>query len=162
MRATDPLSRLTCVGGAELLTSSIFTGMLLGGLVGGWLSDRYGRKPMLVCTLIINAAGGRGARTRRRVGMMRRSTQRGRQEEEEDEVLVFADALPVPTGLPVRAAGGLLSAASPSLAWLLFFRVIAGIGTTRTVDKKEGLSLRLPTADSRVQWWLAGCGWVQV
>lgn len=38
-----------------LLTSGVFIGMLFGGLVSGRLGDRYGRKPMLCLSLVVNS-----------------------------------------------------------------------------------------------------------
>lgn len=43
---------------ASLLTSTVFCGMLLGGLIVGCLGDRAGRRPMLLMGLTINAVFG--------------------------------------------------------------------------------------------------------
>jgi len=40
---------------AGLLTAAVFAGMLCGGMVGGVAGDLYGRKPVLLTTLAINA-----------------------------------------------------------------------------------------------------------
>ncbi len=69
----------------SVLTGSIYMGMLMGGLVGGWLSDVVGRKRTLTCSLALNGAAG------------------------------------------------LLSAWSPTLAWLATFRVLAGMGVGASV-----------------------------
>lgn len=42
-----------CVG---FLTAAVFAGMICGGFLGGVLGDIYGRKPVLLTTLAINAA----------------------------------------------------------------------------------------------------------
>lgn len=39
----------------ELLSSAVFVGMLLGGIFGGAMADRYGRRKLLVLCLILNA-----------------------------------------------------------------------------------------------------------
>lgn len=44
--------------GAELLASSIFVGMLVGGVVLGFLSDRIGRRPILLFGLVTNSVAG--------------------------------------------------------------------------------------------------------
>lgn len=44
--------------GAEYLASSIFAGMLIGGTVLGFLSDRIGRRPALLLGLLTNAVAG--------------------------------------------------------------------------------------------------------
>lgn len=41
---------------SALLTASVFIGMLIGGLVAGLLGDRLGRKPVLMCCMLVNAA----------------------------------------------------------------------------------------------------------
>mmetsp|Transcript_14059 Transcript_14059/g.24938 ORF Transcript_14059/g.24938 Transcript_14059/m.24938 type:complete len:508 (-) Transcript_14059:3012-4535(-) len=40
---------------SSLLTSSVFVGMLIGGLISGSLGDRFGRKPLLTMSLFVNA-----------------------------------------------------------------------------------------------------------
>lgn len=65
---------------AEILTGSIYLGMLFGGVVGGWVSDVIGRRITLIISLAINATAG------------------------------------------------VLSALAPSLEWLSFLRVCAGVG----------------------------------
>jgi len=42
----------------SVLTGSIYMGMLVGGLVGGWLSDVVGRKRTLTCSLALNGVAG--------------------------------------------------------------------------------------------------------
>mmetsp|Transcript_28210 Transcript_28210/g.42117 ORF Transcript_28210/g.42117 Transcript_28210/m.42117 type:complete len:592 (-) Transcript_28210:1318-3093(-) len=44
--------------GAEYLASSIFVGMLIGGTVLGFLSDRIGRRPALLLGLLTNSVAG--------------------------------------------------------------------------------------------------------
>lgn len=44
--------------GAEYLAASVFFGMLLGGVVLGFLSDHIGRRPALLAGLLINATAG--------------------------------------------------------------------------------------------------------
>jgi MFS family permease len=41
--------------------SSVFLGMMLGGVVFGPLADKWGRRPVLIVTLIINALAGAGS-----------------------------------------------------------------------------------------------------
>lgn len=41
-----------------VLTGSIYMGMLVGGVVGGWLSDVVGRKRTLTCSLALNGVAG--------------------------------------------------------------------------------------------------------
>lgn len=41
-----------------VLTGSIYMGMLVGGVVGGWLSDVVGRKRTLTCSLALNGMAG--------------------------------------------------------------------------------------------------------
>ncbi|TYZ61593.1 hypothetical protein PybrP1_011008 [[Pythium] brassicae (nom. inval.)] len=40
---------------SSFLTAAVFAGMLVGGIFGGMLGDIYGRKPVLLTTLAINA-----------------------------------------------------------------------------------------------------------
>ena len=42
----------------ELLSASVFIGMLLGGIIIGYLSDKYGRKPCLLLSLGLNSFAG--------------------------------------------------------------------------------------------------------
>lgn len=42
----------------EILTGSIYLGMLFGGVVGGWISDVFGRRSTLVVSLALNATAG--------------------------------------------------------------------------------------------------------
>lgn len=42
----------------EVLTGSIYMGMLVGGVVGGWLSDVVGRKRTLIWSLALNGVAG--------------------------------------------------------------------------------------------------------
>ena len=42
----------------EFLSAAVFMGMLVGGLLGGFVSDRKGRKPCLAVSLLINAIAG--------------------------------------------------------------------------------------------------------
>ena len=44
--------------GAKYLASSIFAGMLIGGTVLGFLSDRIGRRPVLLFGLVTNGIAG--------------------------------------------------------------------------------------------------------
>jgi len=44
--------------GAKYLASSIFAGMLIGGTVLGFLSDRIGRRPVLLFGLVLNGVAG--------------------------------------------------------------------------------------------------------
>ncbi|RLN50028.1 hypothetical protein BBJ29_009851, partial [Phytophthora kernoviae] len=76
-----------------LLTAAVFVGMLCGGLVGGVAGDLYGRKPVLLTTLAINA------------------------------VAAF------------------LSAFSPNIYWLIFFRAVAGLGVGGVVASLFALCL---------------------
>jgi MFS family permease len=71
--------RLTCTA-IGFLTAAVFAGMLGGGFLGGILGDIYGRKPVLLVNLAINAISA------------------------------------------------FLSAFSPSIYWLIFFRTLAGMG----------------------------------
>lgn len=41
-----------------LLSATVFMGMLVGGLAAGFLGDRFGRKPVLLGSLLVNAAFG--------------------------------------------------------------------------------------------------------
>lgn len=43
-------------GWSSLLTSAVFVGMLLGGLVSGALGDGFGRQPVLALSLLVNCA----------------------------------------------------------------------------------------------------------
>lgn len=76
------MTELTNVSSAvkELLTASVFGGMLVGGLVCGAVSDRWGRRSTLLCALAVNGVAG------------------------------------------------VLSACTPSVGWLIVFRVLAGVG----------------------------------
>ncbi|KAG7389091.1 hypothetical protein PHYBOEH_007622 [Phytophthora boehmeriae] len=78
---------------SSLLTAAVFVGMLCGGLVGGVAGDVYGRKPVLLTTLAINA------------------------------VAAF------------------LSAFSPNIYWLIFFRAMAGLGVGGVVASLFALCL---------------------
>mmetsp|Transcript_17651 Transcript_17651/g.29025 ORF Transcript_17651/g.29025 Transcript_17651/m.29025 type:complete len:593 (+) Transcript_17651:146-1924(+) len=51
-------SSSSSMDGAEYLASSIFVGMLIGGTVFGFLSDRIGRRPTLLLGLLTNAVAG--------------------------------------------------------------------------------------------------------
>lgn len=42
----------------ELLSSAVFMGMLIGGIVGGYISDYFGRRRILLYCLSINAVAG--------------------------------------------------------------------------------------------------------
>ncbi len=42
----------------ELLSASVFIGMLLGGIIIGYLSDKYGRRPCLLLSLGLNSFAG--------------------------------------------------------------------------------------------------------
>jgi MFS family permease len=83
----------------EFLTASVFIGMLFGGLLCGYMSDRIGRRPTLLTCLIVNT--------------------------------VF----------------GFLSAVAPNVSWLIFFRIIAGLGIGGSVPAVFSLGAELfPTA----------------
>lgn len=45
----------------ELLSAAVFIGMLFGGLLCGVLSDKIGRKPCLLYSLLLNSAAGIGS-----------------------------------------------------------------------------------------------------
>ncbi|KAJ8524489.1 hypothetical protein ON010_g16629 [Phytophthora cinnamomi] len=78
---------------SSLLTAAVFAGMLGGGLVGGVAGDLYGRKPVLLTTLAINATAA------------------------------------------------FLSAFSPNIYWLIFFRAMAGLGVGGVVASLFALCL---------------------
>jgi MFS family permease len=42
---------------SSVLTSAVFTGMLIGGMFAGQLSDKVGRKPVLMASLALNSIG---------------------------------------------------------------------------------------------------------
>ncbi|KAH9255463.1 hypothetical protein BASA81_006582 [Batrachochytrium salamandrivorans] len=46
---------------SAMLTTSVFIGMLVGGLVAGRLADKFGRKPILLCCMLLNATCGLGS-----------------------------------------------------------------------------------------------------
>lgn len=46
---------------SAMLTTSVFIGMLVGGLVAGRLADQFGRKPVLLCCMLLNATCGLGS-----------------------------------------------------------------------------------------------------
>ncbi|KAH9262747.1 hypothetical protein BASA82_000221 [Batrachochytrium salamandrivorans] len=48
---------------SALLTSSVFVGMLVGGLAAGWAADRLGRKPVLLLCMMGNGASALGSAT---------------------------------------------------------------------------------------------------
>ncbi|KAG7384350.1 hypothetical protein PHYPSEUDO_002757 [Phytophthora pseudosyringae] len=112
---------------SSLLTAAVFVGMLGGGLVGGVAGDVYGRKPVLVTTLAINA------------------------------VAAF------------------LSAFSPNIYWLIFFRATAGLGVGGVVASLFALCLEHVPVSARGRYvtilcsfWMvgavltAGTAWVML
>lgn len=58
MMFSEDSSSSSSMKGAEYLASSIFVGMLIGGTVLGFLSDRIGRRPALLLGLLTNAIAG--------------------------------------------------------------------------------------------------------
>ncbi|GAA2862832.1 MFS transporter [Pseudonocardia halophobica] len=46
----------TTVGQIGLITSATFVGMIVGGMVGGRLSDRYGRRPLILGGVVVMSA----------------------------------------------------------------------------------------------------------
>ncbi|RLN15364.1 hypothetical protein BBJ28_00007888 [Nothophytophthora sp. Chile5] len=109
------------------LTAAVFAGMLCGGLVGGVAGDLYGRKPVLLTTLAINALAA------------------------------------------------FLSALSPNIYWLIFFRTIAGIGVGGVVAALFALCLEHVPVSARGRYvtilcsfWMvgavltAGTAWVML
>ena len=52
------LDKLDDVGDTSkgLLSAAVFMGMLIGGLASGFCSDRFGRRPMLIASLCVNAS----------------------------------------------------------------------------------------------------------
>ncbi|KAG3115323.1 hypothetical protein PI124_g1292 [Phytophthora idaei] len=112
---------------SSLLTSAVFAGMLGGGLVGGVAGDLYGRKPVLLVTLAINA------------------------------IAAF------------------LSAFSPNVYWLIFFRAMAGLGVGGVVASLFALCLEHVPVSARGRYvtilcsfWMvgavltAGTAWVML
>lgn len=110
-----------------LLTAAVFAGMLGGGLVGGVAGDLYGRKPVLLITLAINA------------------------------IAAF------------------LSAFSPTIYWLIFFRAMAGLGVGGVVASLFALCLEHVPVSARGRYvtilcsfWMvgavvtAGTAWVML
>ncbi|KAL4094466.1 hypothetical protein PRIC1_010127 [Phytophthora ramorum] len=112
---------------SSLLTAAVFAGMLCGGLVGGVAGDLYGRKPVLLLTLAINA------------------------------IAAF------------------LSAFSPNIYWLIFFRAMAGMGVGGVVASLFALCLEHVPVSARGRYvtilcsfWMvgavmtAGTAWVML
>ncbi|ETK75627.1 hypothetical protein F441_18148 [Phytophthora nicotianae CJ01A1] len=112
---------------SSLLTAAVFAGMLGGGLVGGVAGDLYGRKPVLLVTLAINA------------------------------IAAF------------------LSAFSPNVYWLIFFRATAGLGVGGVVSSLFALCLEHVPVSARGRYvtilcsfWMvgavltAGTAWVML
>uniref|UniRef100_M4BP65 Major facilitator superfamily (MFS) profile domain-containing protein n=1 Tax=Hyaloperonospora arabidopsidis (strain Emoy2) TaxID=559515 RepID=M4BP65_HYAAE len=99
---------------ASLLTAAVFAGMFGGGLLGGVAGDIYGRKPVLLATLAINA------------------------------VAAF------------------LSALSTSVAWLTFFRTLAGIGVGGVVASLFALCLEHVPVSARGRSVTALCSFWMV
>ncbi|KAF4141956.1 Sugar (and other) transporter [Phytophthora infestans] len=112
---------------SSLLTAAVFAGMLAGGLVGGVAGDLYGRKPVLLVTLAINA------------------------------IAAF------------------LSAFSPNVYWLIFFRAMAGVGVGGVVASLFALCLEHVPVSARGRYvtilcsfWMvgavltAGTAWVML
>ncbi|RLN06482.1 hypothetical protein BBJ28_00019564 [Nothophytophthora sp. Chile5] len=112
---------------SSFLTAAVFAGMLCGGLVGGVAGDLYGRKPVLLTTLAINALAA------------------------------------------------FLSALSPNIYWLIFFRTIAGIGVGGVVAALFALCLEHVPVSARGRYvtilcsfWMvgavltAGTAWVML
>jgi MFS family permease len=87
----------------ELLTASVFGGMLVGGLVCGAVSDHWGRRRTLLCALAVNGVSG------------------------------------------------VLSACSPSVGWLIAFRVLAGVGIGGSIPVVFTLGLELFPTPQRGQ-----------
>ena len=54
----DMFSEDSSMEGAKYLASSIFAGMLIGGTVLGFLSDKIGRRPALLLGLVTNSVAG--------------------------------------------------------------------------------------------------------
>ncbi|KAK1946786.1 Synaptic vesicle 2-related protein [Phytophthora citrophthora] len=112
---------------SSFLTAAVFVGMLGGGLVGGVAGDFYGRKPVLLTTLAINA------------------------------IAAF------------------LSAFSPNIYWLIFFRAMAGVGVGGVVASLFALCLEHVPVSARGRYvtilcsfWMfgavltAGTAWVML
>ncbi|MEU1301526.1 MFS transporter [Streptomyces shenzhenensis] len=49
------------IGQLGTLTSTAFAGMFAGGLVGGWLADRFGRRPMVLTGVLLFSAASLAA-----------------------------------------------------------------------------------------------------
>ncbi|TDH74420.1 hypothetical protein CCR75_001483 [Bremia lactucae] len=112
---------------SSLLTAAVFAGMLAGGIVGGVAGDIYGRKPVLLVTLAINA------------------------------IAAF------------------VSAFSPNIYWLIFFRAVAGLGVGGVVAALFALCLEHVPVSARGRYvtilcsfWMigavltAGTAWVML
>ncbi|CAI5720756.1 hypothetical protein KXD40_007479 [Peronospora effusa] len=99
---------------SSLLTAAVFVGMLGGGLIGGITGDIYGRKPVLLTTLAINA------------------------------IAAF------------------LSAFSPNITWLIFFRALAGLGVGGAVAVLFALCLEHVPVSSRGRYVTILCSFWMV
>ncbi|POM64102.1 Synaptic vesicle glycoprotein [Phytophthora palmivora] len=99
---------------SSLLTAAVFAGMLAGGLVGGVAGDLYGRKPVLLTTLAINA------------------------------IAAF------------------LSAFSPNIYWLIFFRAMAGVGVGGVVASLFALCLEHVPVSARGRYVTILCSFWMV
>ncbi|KAI9919210.1 hypothetical protein PsorP6_012030 [Peronosclerospora sorghi] len=99
---------------SSLLTAAVFAGMLLGGIVSGMAGDLYGRKPVLLTTLAINAGAA------------------------------------------------FLSALSPSVLWLIFFRTVAGVGVGGVVASLFALCLEHVAISARGRYVTVLCSFWMV
>ncbi|CAH0482861.1 unnamed protein product [Peronospora belbahrii] len=112
---------------SSLLTAAVFVGMLAGGFLGGLAGDIYGRKPVILTTLALNA------------------------------IAAF------------------LSAFSPTISWLIFFRAVAGLGVGAVVSSLFALCLEHVSVSSRGRYvtilcsfWMigavltAGTAWIML
>ncbi|KAG6587039.1 putative synaptic vesicle glycoprotein [Phytophthora cinnamomi] len=99
---------------SSLLTAAVFAGMLGGGLVGGVAGDLYGRKPVLLTTLAINATAA------------------------------------------------FLSAFSPNIYWLIFFRAMAGLGVGGVVASLFALCLEHVPVSARGRYVTILCSFWMV
>ncbi|GBG28077.1 Solute carrier family 22 member 7 [Hondaea fermentalgiana] len=108
-------------GWSALLTSAVFAGMLIGGLVSGAMGDRFGRKPLLTLSLAVNACAA-----------------------------MVSALTPL---LPGRI----------QIGWLVFFRLIGGLGVGGSVPTVFALASELGPEKTRslfinvvASFWSAG------